>query len=204
MVLETSWTVYDKLAGLLALALMTGYYLAPVQGLVAMPLNVVLSPLSTFVPVSILLFGLAGTTGLYSTTLQLLLGDSERMERLQEHIKTLQKRLSSPTEEDGAGTDTLADEQSELLRSWLAMVKLQFRPLAWSMLLTVPVFLWIRWAMANPAAATIPLALSLPVVGHIALTATLVGPVKVWLVWYIGGSISTRFVSHRVLSRVLG
>ena len=203
MVLETSWTVYDKLAGLLALALMTGYYLAPVQGLVAMTLNVVLSPLATFVPVSILLFGLAGTTGLYSTTLQLLLGDSEKMERLQERIKTLQKRLSSPTEEDGGGTDALGDEQSELLRSWLAMVKLQFRPLAWSMLLTVPVFLWIRWAMANPAAATIPLALSLPVVGHIALTATLVGPVKVWFVWYIGGSISTSFVSRRVLSRVL-
>ncbi|KZN23685.1 hypothetical protein A4G99_12460 [Haladaptatus sp. R4] len=203
MVLETSWTVYDKFAGLLALALLSGYYLAPVQGSIAMAVNLVLSPLATLLPVSVFLFGLAGTTGLYSTTLRLLLGDSERMERLQERIETLQKRISSSTEEDGDGTDSIADEQTELLRSWLAMLKLQFRPLAWSMLLTVPVFLWIRWAMANPAAATVPLALSLPVVGHIALTATLIGPVKVWLVWYVGGSISTSFVSRRVLSRVL-
>ncbi|MCO8243879.1 MULTISPECIES: EMC3/TMCO1 family protein [unclassified Haladaptatus] len=203
MVLETSWTVYDKFAGLLALTLMSGYYLAPVQGSIAMAVNLVLSPLATLLPVSVLLFGVAGTTGLYSTTLRLLLGDSERMERLQERIETLQKRTSSSTEEDGDGTDSIADEQTELLRSWLAMLKLQFRPLAWSMLLTVPVFLWIRWAMANPASATVPLALSLPVVGHIALTATLIGPVKVWLVWYIGGSISTSFVSRRVLSRVL-
>lgn len=203
MVLETSWTVYDKLAGLLALAFMTGYYLTPVQGVVAVALNLVLSPLAGFLPMSIFLFGLAGATGLYSTTLQLLLSDTERMERLQQRIETLQKRLSSPSGEDGDGTDDFPDEQGELLSSWMAMLKLQFRPLVWSMLVTVPVFLWLRWAMVNPAAATIPLALSVPVVGHVALTATLVGPVKVWLVWYIGGSVSTSFVSRRVLSRVL-
>ncbi|WP_231182906.1 EMC3/TMCO1 family protein [Haladaptatus sp. DYF46] len=200
MVLENGWTVYDKLAGALALVLMTGYYLTPVQSAVVATLDVVLSPLATLVPVSVFLFGLAGATGLYSTTLQLLLQDSDAMERLQERMKTLQRELQSPPDDDA---DALGDDQRELMRSWMTMLKLQFRPMVWSMLLTIPVFLWIRWAMMNPAAATIPVALSLPVVGHVALTATLVGPVKVWLVWYLGGSISFTFVSRRVLSRVL-
>ena len=200
MVLENGWTVYDKLAGAFALVLMTGYYLTPVQSAVVATLDVVLSPLATLVPVSVFLFGLAGATGLYSTALQLLLQDSDAMERLQERMKTLQGKLQSPPDDDA---DALGDDQRELMRSWMTMLKLQFRPMVWSMLLTIPVFRWIRWAMVNPAAATIPVALSLPVVGHVALTATLVGPVKVWLVWYLGGSISFSFVSRRVLSRVL-
>ncbi|WP_423744781.1 EMC3/TMCO1 family protein (plasmid) [Haladaptatus sp. SPP-AMP-3] len=201
MVLESGWTVYDKLAGVFALVLMTGYYLVPVQSAVVATFDVVLAPFASLVPASVFLFGLAGATGLYSTTLQLLLRDSDATGRLQERMKTLQEKLRSPP--DGDDADALEDDQRELMRSWVAMLKLQFRPLVWSMLLTIPVFLWVRWAMANPAAATVPVALSLPVVGHVALTATLVGPVKVWLVWYIGGSMSFSFVSRRVLSRVL-
>jgi uncharacterized membrane protein (DUF106 family) len=200
MVLENGWTVYDKVVGAFALVLMTGYFLTPIQSVVVATLDVVLSPLAALVPVSVFLFGLAGATGLYSTTLQLLLQDSDAMERLQERMKALQGKLQSSPDDDA---DAIGDDQRELVQSWMTMLKLQFRPVVWSMLFTIPVFLWIRWAMVNPAAAAIPVALSLPVVGHVALTATLVGPVKVWFVWYLGGSISFSFVSRRVLSRVL-
>lgn len=200
MVLENGWTVYDKVVGAFALVLMTGYFLTPIQSVVVATLDVVLSPLAALVPVSVFLFGLAGATGLYLTTLQLLLQDSDAMERLQERMKALQGKLQSSPDDDA---DAIGDDQRELVQSWMTMLKLQFRPVVWSMLFTIPVFLWIRWAMVNPAAAAIPVALSLPVVGHVALTATLVGPVKVWFVWYLGGSISFSFVSRRVLSRVL-
>lgn len=203
MVLEGSgWTTYDTVAGLLALVLMSGYALAPVQQIVATSLNVVLSPLGTLMPLSVFLLGLSGVTGLCSTTVRHLLGDRDRLDRFQSRMQELQEKLSAAQQTDDAAVDEVTELQQELMRNFLSMMKLQFRPMVWSMLVTVPIFLWLRWAVLAPTAAAIPVVLSLPVVGHIALSATVIGPLKVWVVWYIGGSISTSILSQRLLSRV--
>ena len=200
MVIETGgWTTLDKLAGVLAVLLMTGYYVVPVQCAVATVLNVRLGPLATLVPFSVFLLGLSGATGLASTVLQVRLRDAETLERLQNRTKELQERMQDAQSGDAAA---LADEQREFVDTWKTMLKLQFRPMVWSMLLTVPTFLWLRWAVTSPAVAFVPAALSVPVLGQMALTATLVGPVKVWVVWYVGGSLSSSLLSRRLLARV--
>lgn len=201
MVLESGgWTTYDKIVCVLSLVLMSGYYLSPVQHVVATTLNFVLSPLGTLMPLSVFLLVLSGSTGLCSTTMRHLLQDSDRLEHLQSRMKELQEEMTHDGQNQN--DDEFAEEQQELMGSMLAMMKLQFRPMVWSMLVTIPVFLWLRWAVMSPTAAAIPVALSLPVVGHVALSATIVGPLKVWIVWYIGGSISTTMLSRRVLARV--
>ncbi|WP_435179872.1 hypothetical protein [Halorussus sp. AFM4] len=53
-----------------------------------------------------------------------------------------------------------------------------------------------------PSAAVAPAALALPVVGQVAWTATLVGPLKVWLAWYVGCSLSTGLVARKVVARL--
>lgn len=203
MVLESGgWTTYDTVAGVLALVLMSGYALAPVQQIIATSLNVVLSPLGTLMPLSVFLLGLSGVTGLCSTTLRHLLEDSDRLDQLQSRIQELQEKLSAAQQTDDEVPDELAELQQELMNNFLTMMKLQFRPMVWSMLITIPIFLWLRWAVLAPTAAAIPVALSLPVVGHIALSATVIGPLKVWVVWYLGGSLSTSILSRRLLARV--
>ncbi|MFB9805682.1 hypothetical protein ACFFQF_10150 [Haladaptatus pallidirubidus] len=42
-----------------------------------------------------------------------------------------------------------------------------------------------------------------PVIGQIAWTATVVGPLQVWLVWYIGASISSGYVSRKIAQQAL-
>lgn len=201
MVLESSgWTVYDTAASVFALVLLSGYAFSPVQ-IVATTLNLVLSPLATLIPLSLFLFGLSGVTGISATALRHLLLDSDRLDRLQSKITELQEEIAAGQNDDEA-IDAVTEEQQELVNSTITMMKLQFRPMVWSMIVTVPVFLWLRWAVMAPTAAAIPVALTLPVVGQIALSATLIGPLNVWVVWYIGGSISASVFSRRLLARV--
>lgn len=201
MVLESGgWTVYDTVAGLLTFILMSGYLLAPVQHLIVTALNLVFTPVVALLPFTLFFFGLAGVTGVSSTIFRYRLQDSEQLEQLQSRLNELQTTLTDQAETDQQ-PDELSPEHRELMNSWVTMMKLQLRPMVWSMLVTVPIFLWLRWAMMAPTAAAVPVALTLPVVGPVTLSATLIGPIKIWLIGYIGGSISTSVLSRRVLAR---
>lgn len=201
MVLESGgWTVYDTVAGALALVLLSGYLLLPVQHLVITILDLVFSPVVSLVPFALFFFGLAGVTGVSSTVIRHCLQDSEQVDRLQSRITDLQAELSNAHDGNTGGPEELPSEQEELVNSWIAMMKLQLRPLVGSLLVTVPIFLWLRWAVMTPGAAAIPVALTLPLVGPVTLSATLAGPLQCWLVLYASGSISTSILSRRVLA----
>ncbi len=75
--------------------------------------------------------------------------------------------------------ERLRSEQRGLMKHQAEMVKGSFRPMVWSLLVTAPVFIWLRWVFTSPATAIVPVAFFLPVVGHVAWTATVVGPLKV-------------------------
>lgn len=196
------WTGYDKVAGLLALALMAGYYVTPIQYTVAGAVQALLGPATTILPFSVLILLLGGTTGLSSAVLQTKLRSRERMERLQERMSDLRDRLESARERDDEDAiEEIRAEQRDLTGEYLAAMKGQLRPAVWSMLVSVPAFLWLRWVFVAPSAAVAPAALALPLVGQIAWTATLVGPLKVWLAWYVGWSLSTGLVARKAVAR---
>lgn len=198
-----AWTGYDKLAGLLALTLMAGYYVSPIQRTVAEAMQTMLGPATTILPFSVLMLLLAGTTGLSSAILQTKLRSRERVEHLQERMSDLRDRLESARErDDEEAIEELRTEQQDLVVEYLAAMKTQLRPAVWSMLVSLPAFLWLRWVFVAPGAAIAPAAFALPIVGQVAWTATLVGPLKVWLAWYVGCSISTGLVARRVVARL--
>lgn len=90
MVLESGgWTVYDTVAGALALVLLSGYLLMPVQHLVITILDLVFSPVVRLVPFTLFFFGLASVTGVSSTVIRHRLQDSEQIDRLQSRITEL-------------------------------------------------------------------------------------------------------------------
>ncbi|UPV73112.1 EMC3/TMCO1 family protein [Halorussus limi] len=197
------WTGYDKLAGLVALALMAGYYVTPIQQTVGGAMHAMLGPATTILPFSVLILLLAGTTGLSSAVLQTKLRNRERMERLQERMSDLRDRLESTRERDDEdAVEELRAEQRDLTGEYLAAMKTQLRPAVWSMLVSVPVFLWLRWVFVAPSVAVAPAAFALPLVGHVAWTATLVGPLKVWLAWYVGCSLSTGLLARKAVARL--
>ncbi|GAA0225306.1 DUF106 domain-containing protein [Haladaptatus pallidirubidus] len=199
-----SWSKYDKLAGLLAVGLFAGYFVQPIEAIIVAVVSPLLSPLAVWLPFSLFIVALAGTTGLYTAILQTKLRDNERMERLQAKMKTLQERVQTARNEGDEGElNELRSEQQELMQSQLKMMKESVRPMVWSLLITAPAFIWLRWVFTSPAAAVTPVAFFFPVIGQIAWTATVVGPLQVWLVWYIGASISSGYVSRKIAQQAL-
>lgn len=197
---RVGWTGYDRAAGVVSLALMAGYFVDPIQAAVVAALSVALEPLAVAVPFSVLVVLLAGTNGVYTAILQVKLRNQDRIDDLQDRMKTLRERLE---EANGEQAD-LADHQRELARTWTALMKSSLRPMAWSMLVTVPAFLWLRWVFVAAAPGLAPAAVFIPLLGHTPWTATLVGPIKLWLVWYVGASLSTGYVARKAVGRVAG
>ncbi|WP_135828685.1 DUF106 domain-containing protein [Halorussus halobius] len=198
------WSRYDKLAGLASLALLSGYYVTPIQEAVGVAMQALLGPATTVLPFSVLILLLAGTTGLSSALLNLKLRNQDRMDELRDRMNDLRDRMESARErDDDDAVEELQTEQQELMVDWMTAMKSQFRPAVWSMLVTVPAFLYLRWLFLAPTAAIAPAAFAVPMLGHVAWTATLVGPVQVWLAWYVGCSISTGLVARKVVSRVV-
>jgi len=197
-------TTRDKVAGLVALCLMAGFVLDPIQYVVATALSLLVHPLTAVFPFSALLSGVGSATGLLSAVLTVRLVDDDRVDRLKDRAETLQERLKSEEsgEQDAEDGDRTEDLGPELATTQLELLKAQFRPAIYSALVTVPAFLWLRWVFAAPATALAPAVVVLPAVGPVAWSATLVGPLKVWLVWYFGASVSTRLIARRAIRRL--
>ncbi|WP_266078921.1 EMC3/TMCO1 family protein [Haladaptatus caseinilyticus] len=77
-----SWSKYDKFVGMLAVGLFAGYFVRPTEAAIVAVVPPLLSPLAVWLPCSLFIFALAGTTGLYTAILQTKLRDSEQMGRL--------------------------------------------------------------------------------------------------------------------------
>lgn len=197
---DASWSRRDKLVGLVALGLFAGYFLQPIEAAVVAVVTPVLSGLAVWLPFSLFVLFLGGSTGLVAAMLQVALRDSEHLERLQERATALQDRLKEAREREEP-SDALQSEQRELMRTQAELLKRSVRPMVWSLVVTVPAFLWLRWVFTSPAAAIAPVGFVLPLVGHVAWTATVVGPLQVWLVWYLGASISSGYVARKIARR---
>lgn len=190
------WTLTDKLVALLALVLATGYAVAPVREVVVAGVGGLLAPLSVWLPFSALVVVLGGASGVTSALARAAVRDGDRADRARERVERLRDRI---TETDG----DVAPETREAIRAeMLTALAEDLRPAAYSAAVSIPAFLWLRWAFAAPAAAVAPAAVVLPVVGSVAWTAALVGPVKLWLVWYLGASVSTGVLARRGLARL--
>jgi uncharacterized membrane protein (DUF106 family) len=66
------------------------------------------------------------------------------------------------------------------------MFKEQFRPMVWIMFLTIPVFLWMYWAVGigNAPSHIDVTPIVLPLAGEVGWTSGVVGPLQTWILWY--------------------
>jgi uncharacterized membrane protein (DUF106 family) len=197
------WTRADKLAGVAALGLVAGYQLATVRSLVVGPIDLVLGPVSGALPFPVLVLALTVVTAVVSTGVRHQMVDDERVSARKERMKRVRERLQAAKDRsDEAAVERLTDRQQDLLRDQLGMLKHTLRPMVWTMLVTVPVFLWLTWFVTNPAGALVTSAPVIPVFDRIVWTARLVGPMQVWMVWYFANSLVTNVVAKRTLGRL--
>ncbi|MFW5948785.1 MAG: DUF106 domain-containing protein, partial [Halolamina sp.] len=127
---ETSWSKWDKMAGVGTLLFMVGYMYAPIRRVVGETLDIVLGPLLDVLPFYVVVLMLAMTTGLYSTVLRALLMDMDKMSMYQDRMKDIQNRRKEAKERgDDAAMQKIQEEQMEAMGDQLGMFKEQFRPM---------------------------------------------------------------------------
>ena len=193
-----SWSRADKLAGVGALTLAAGYQVTEIRTVVGETLDVVLGPLEAVLPFSLVLVLLAAGTGIVSILIQSRMTDYEQLSASQERMTDINERLEDARERgDEAAVERIRDEQMDAVGEQLGSFTQMLRPLAWTMLFTIPVLLWLYWLMLSPAQAVTPTAMVFPVMGRIAWTARVIGPIQAWLLWYMVGSITSRLFIQR-------
>ncbi|WP_152041999.1 DUF106 domain-containing protein [Salinigranum salinum] len=184
----SSWSKYDKGAAVVTVALFAGYSWAPLRNVIGGVMDVFLGPLATLMPFYAVVMILALATGLYSTLLQANLMDMEKMSKYQDRMKDIQERRKQAKEEgNDEELDRIQEEQMEAMGDQMGMFKEQFRPMVWIMFFTIPVFLWMYWGIGigpNADSHVVLENLVLPLMGEVAWTDQVLGPIQAWIVWY--------------------
>lgn len=201
----SGWRPVDKLAGVCSVALMGGYHASTIKSTVANSVDLILGPVAGVLPFPAVVTLLAVTIAVISTVVRRRLVDQEYMSAHKKQMQQVKERLKAAKERgDEAAVERLSDRQEEMMRKQLGLLKHNLRPMAWTMLVTVPVFLWLSWLVVAPNVAVGTSTPALPVVGRMVWTARVVGPMKVWMVWYIGNMLVSSLVVKRTMNRVAG
>ena len=197
-----SWSQWDKLAAVGAVMMMVGYYFDPVQNVVGGAIDLALGPLLDVLPFYLVIFAVALLTGLYSSLLMANLMDQETMSVYQDRMSAIQeKRKEAKDRGDDDAVEQIQEKQMEMMGDQLGMMKSQFRPMVWVMLLTIPVFLWLWWTIGQGAVGTEGQPdMIMPLAGGVNWNEGLLGPMRAWIIWYIGCSFGFGQILRKTLN----
>jgi len=198
---DTSWSTYDKAAGLAALGIMVGYMDPGIRAMVGSTIDVLLGPLEASLPFYMVILALAVMTGLWSTILQDNLMNMDVMSGYQEKNKDLRERRKEAKERgDDEALKEIQQEQMEMMSENAGMFKAQFRPMVWIMLLTIPVFLWMYWMILDVGVGE-GVVMVMPLIGEVTgWQMGVLGPIQAWIVWYFVCSMGFAQIMRKALN----
>ena len=204
---SAQWSIYDKAAAASSIGLFAGYSLSSVRNAIGTVIDLLLGPLDVLLPFYVVVMVLALLTGLYSTLLQANLMDMEKMGAYQQRMKDIQRRQKEAKERgDEEAVEAIRQEQMEAMGDQLGMFKLQFKPMVWIMLFTIPVFLWMYWKILPAGGGTVldpaDLTIVMPFVGELenGWTQSVIGPIQAWIVWYFLCSMAFTQIIRKALN----
>ncbi len=198
---SSSWSKWDKLAAVGSFAAILGYNFQPIQNTIGGAVELVLGPLDAMLPFYVVVMALAVLTGLYSTLLQANLTDMSKMSEYQERAQKLQDKMSDAKERgDEAEIERLREEQMEAFGDQAGMLKEQFRPMAWIMLLTIPAFLWMYWKLGTGQVTGDEVQMVLPLMGDVNFNTGRAFVFPIWIIWYMVCSFSFSNIIRKALN----
>ncbi len=199
---DTSWTKYDKIAGVTVLLMFVGYAFSSARAAIGETLNIFLGPLDALLPFHLVILVLALLTGLFSAIMQDNLMDKSVMADYKEKTQSLKERRKKAKERgDEEALEKIQQEQMEMMTENMGVFKAQFRPMVWIMLLTIPVFLWMYWMILDVGVAEGSTAIVIPIGGEISSWRSgIVGPIEMWIVWYFLCSLSFSQIMRKALN----
>ena len=148
------------------------------------------------IPFYILIVILSAFTGLYSSIIQKYTIDYDKMAESQERMKVFQTEYREATlSQDEKRIKKLEAKRDRVMKEQLELSQQQFKPMAYILVLTVPIFFWLLFRLA----AT-PETITMPYCGMLSLNAAAVWIIPAWILWYMICSITLSQVIRKALN----
>jgi uncharacterized membrane protein (DUF106 family) len=147
-------------------------------------------------PFYILIVILSAFTGLYSSIIQKYTIDYSKMTETQERMKDFQTEYREATlSQDEKKIKKLEAKKDRLMKEQMEMSQQQFKPMIYIMVLTIPIFFWLLYRLAQTTST-----ITLPYYGMHALTDPIIWVIPAWILWYMICSITISQVIRKALN----
>jgi uncharacterized membrane protein (DUF106 family) len=194
--------IWEKYGLFIALAMMMlmmfSYSVEPLRVGVGQAIDGVFAPLvrDFRIPFFILIVILSAITGLYSSIIQKYTIDYERMTEVQERMKEFQKEYrEAQLSQDEKRIKKLDAKKDRVMREQLELSQQQFKPMAYILVLTVPIFFWLLYRMSQTHST-----ITFPYSGIHNLGDPVLWVVPAWIVWYMICSLTLSQVIRKALN----
>jgi len=179
--------------------MMVAYSIEWIRVGVGSAIDVVLGPLiNDFqVPFFVLIVILSTFTALYSSIIQKYTIDYEKMTEVQEKMKAFQKEFREATlSKDEKALKKIESRRNKVMAEQLELSQQQFTPMAYILVLTVPIFFWLLFRLSTDTST-----INMPFVGlHALADPVLLGIIPAWIIWYMICSIAISQVIRKALN----
>lgn len=194
------------IAFILAFGLMMAYAVEWIRDGIAEVIDTILGPLTdTFgMPFFAVLLFLSSATGLYSSLIQKYTIDYEKMQEVQAKMKEFQMKFrEAQLAGDEKAIKKLEAKRDAMMKDQLEMSQQQFKPMAYIILMTVPIFFWLLYrlhGMDLSAALSMDTAIVFPFMGITSLNDMAVWILPAWILWYMICSLTVSQVIRKALN----
>lgn len=184
------------IALVVAMLLIFSYSIPAIREGVGGSINLVFGPLANLVPFYILIVILSTITALYSSIIQKYTIDYERMQEVQARMKVFQKEYrEAQLSGDEKRLKKMNVKKDRMMKEQMEMSQNQFKPMAYIMIITVPIFFWLIYRLNSSEGEII-----MPFFGLHSMTDFILGPLPAWILWYMICSLTISQVVRKSLN----
>ena len=152
-----------------------------------------LDPVAASLPIYMVIIILAAITGFYTTLIQKLTVDTRRLKAIQKRVTKYQKELMEATKQDNKyKLKQMEEEKQEIQQLQSEMMSMQFKPMFYSMVVTLPIFMWLLTKTKENASVVVPFSGMIHISDPVLI-------VPWWLFWYFLCSIAINQVIRKAL-----
>lgn len=148
------------------------------------------------IPFFVLIMILSAITALYSSLIQKYTIDYEKMQRVQEAMREFQKEFrEAQLGGDEKKLKKLEAKRDRMMQDQMEISKQQFTPMAYILLLSVPIFFWILYRLPQISQMMV-----IPFAGTLGFQDILLWVVPLWMLWYMICSLTISQVIRKALN----
>jgi uncharacterized membrane protein (DUF106 family) len=186
------------IAIIVAMVLIFSYSIPGIREGVGGAIDGIFAPLAELVPFYIFIVVLSTLTAIYSSIIQKYTIDYEKMQDTQERKKAFQKEFrEAQLSGDEKRIKKLDSKRDKMMKDQMEMSQQQFKPMAYILILSVPIFFWLLYRLNNFPG---DIGITMPFFGPHLLSDFVLGPVPAWILWYMICSLTISQVVRKALN----